>query len=156
LELIIIAAISLNRVIGNNGRVPWDIPEDLHRFMRLTKGHTVVMGRKSFESLGKPLRERRNVVLTSSTLPGTKTYASIDSALAALKDQPKVFIIGGGQVFAQTIEQVDTMQLTIVEKNVDGDTFFPPYEDLVRNKFRVAFEEHHEGFRYIDYRRSIR
>jgi dihydrofolate reductase len=156
LELIIIAAISLNRVIGNNGRVPWDIPEDLHRFKRLTKGHTVVMGRKSFESLGKPLRERRNVVLTSSTLPGTKTYASIDSALAALKDQPKVFIIGGGQVFAQTIEQVDTMQLTIVEKNVDGDTFFPPYEDLVRNKFRVAFEEHHEGFRYIDYRRSIR
>ena len=152
--LIAIAAVSLNRVIGKNGKVPWDIPEDLHRFMRLTSGHTVLMGRKSFESLGKPLPNRRNVVLSSKLIPGVETYQSIDAALAKLSGENKVFIIGGGEVFAQMLAIVDMIQLTIVERLVEGDTYFPPFEDLVKTQFTLDREEQHQGFKYLDYSRK--
>lgn len=152
--LIAIAAVSLNRVIGKDGRVPWDIPEDLHRFMRLTTGHTVLMGRKSYQSLGKLLPKRRNVVLSSKPIPGVETYSSIDKALDALKNQEKVFIIGGGQIFAQTLHKVQMFQLTLVERVVDGDTYFPAYEDLLQLHFTLLSEERHEGFRYLDYVRK--
>ncbi len=153
MRLIIIAAVSLNRVIGNQGNVPWDIPEDLARFMRITTGHTVLMGRKSFESLGKPLPNRRNVVLTGRTINGVETYSSIESALKALKNEQEVYVIGGGEIFAQMIGMVDMMRLTVVEREVQGDTFFPPYEDLVESAFELVSEERHEGFRYVDYER---
>jgi dihydrofolate reductase len=156
LTLIIIAAVSLNRVIGKDGKVPWDIPEDLQRFMRLTTGHTVLMGRRSFESLGNPLPRRRNVVLSSMPIAGIETYQSLDAAFSALKDQDKVFVIGGGVVFRELIDKADLLQLTIVERRVLGDTFFPPYEDLVKNEMELVFEERHEGFRYVDYSRRGR
>lgn len=156
MTLIIIAAVSLNRVIGKDGKVPWDIPEDLHRFMRLTSGHTVFMGRRSFESMGEPLPRRRNVVLSSKLIAGIETYQSLDAALNALKDQEKVFVIGGGVVFRQLLDKADLLQLTIVEREVEGDTFFPPYEDLVKNEMELVFEERHEGFRYVDYSRRRR
>lgn len=156
MTLIIIAAVSINRVIGKDGKVPWDIPEDLQRFMRLTSGHTVLMGRRSFESLGKPLPRRRNVVLSSKPIAGIETYQSVEAALSALRDQEKVFVIGGGVVFRQLIDKADLLQLTIVEREVAGDTFFPPYEDLVKNEMELVFEEGHEGFRYLDYARRRR
>ncbi len=154
MKLIAIAAVSLNRVIGKNGHVPWDIPDDLHRFMRLTVGHTVLMGRKSYESLGKPLPKRRNVVLTSKTIAGVETYPSIDAALEAVRSDEKVFVIGGGDIFRQMLHLVDMIQLTLVERVVEGDTFFPPYEDFVGSEFSVQFEEQHEGFKYLDYVRK--
>ncbi len=154
MQLTIIAALSRNRVIGRNGNVPWDIPEDLARFMRITLGHTVLMGRKSFESLGKPLPRRRNVVLTRRILPGVETYDSIDHALKALQKEDNVFVIGGGEIFAQMIGMVENLQLTLVEREVEGDTYFPPYEELVKTKFKLVFEETHEGFRYLDYTRT--
>ncbi len=154
MKLIAIAAVSLNRIIGKDGQVPWDIPEDLHRFMRLTRGHTVLMGRKSYESLGKPLADRRNVVLTSKSLPAVETYASVAAALRALKNEEKVFVIGGGEVFKQMLPLVDMIQLTLVEKVVEGDTYFPPYENLVRSDFTLQFEEQHDGFKYLDYVRK--
>lgn len=154
MTLIAIAAVSLNRVIGKNGKVPWDIPEDLHRFMRLTSGHTVLMGRKSFESLGKPLPNRRNVVLSSKLISGVETYSTIDAALGELSDEDKVFIIGGGKVFAQMLIRVDMIQLTIVERVVEGDTYFPQYEDLVKTQFTLDHEEQHQGFKYLDYSRK--
>ncbi len=154
MKLIIIAAVSLNRVIGRNGNVPWDIPEDLARFMKLTTGHTVLMGRKSYESLGKPLPNRRNVVLTRNTIAGVETYSSVKEALEALEGQEIVYVIGGGEIFSQMIGDVDAMQITLVERNVEGDTFFPPYEDILRTDFTLVKEERHEGFRYLDYERK--
>jgi len=156
LTLIAIAAVSLNRVIGKDGKVPWDIPEDLHRFMRLTRGHTVLMGRKSFESLGKPLPGRRNVVLSSKPIPGVESYTSIDAALTELRNEDKVFVIGGGEVFRQMLDRVDLIQLTIVEREVDGDTYFPHYEQLLESDFTLVKSEKHNGFRYEDYSRKKR
>ncbi|MBI5463478.1 MAG: dihydrofolate reductase [Ignavibacteriales bacterium] len=159
MNLILIAALSRNRVIGNAGRVPWDIPEDLQRFKQLTMGHAVLMGRRTYESLGTPLKERRTVVLTSQAtsgqaLQGIETYSSIPQAIEALSPEEKLFVIGGGEVFRQMLESVDEWKLTHVEREVEGDTFFPPYEHLIGKKFFLTCEEQHEGFTFRDYVRT--
>jgi len=100
MKLILIAALSRNRAIGKDGKIPWRIPEDLRRFKELTVGNIVLMGRKTYESLGNPLPGRRNVVLTSRLIPGIETHASLETALQALRREEKVFVIGGGTVFA--------------------------------------------------------
>ena len=131
MKLILIAAVNAKRVIGVDGRLPWHISDDLKRFKLLTTGHTVLMGRKTFESIGRPLPNRRNAVLSSHPLSGVETFASLDSALEALKGEEKVFVIGGGQLYAQTLECADELLLTIVENECDGDTFFPPDEEFL-------------------------
>ena len=105
MKLVLIAALTRRRVIGAGGRIPWHLSEDLKRFKRGTTGHTVLMGRKTFESIGKLLPNRRNVVLSSRPVPGVETYASLDEALASLKDESQVFVIGGGTLYAQTLER---------------------------------------------------
>jgi dihydrofolate reductase len=149
-KLSLIAAISRNRVIGKDGKLPWYISEDLKRFKRLTTGYTVLMGRKTFESLGKPLPNRRNVVITTHSIAGVETYASLSEALDALKGEERVFIIGGGQIYTQLLEQADELYLTIVDRDVAGDTLFPPYEHLLKGRFTVAQREEHDGFTFID------
>ena len=151
MKLLIIAALSRNRVIGNDGKLPWHISEDLRRFKRLTTGRAVLMGRRTFESLGKPLANRRNVVLTSRTLPGVETYATIPAALEALSKEEKVFVIGGGEIFSQFLERADEWHLTLIDRNVKGDTFFPPYEHLIGNTFLLVNKEEHEGFTFLGY-----
>jgi dihydrofolate reductase len=151
MKLIIIAALSRNRVIGKDGRVPWDLPEDMARFKRLTLGNTVLMGRRSYETLEDPLTQRHNVVLTSHTIVGVETYRSIPEALEHLHDQEKVYVIGGGEIFRAMLAQVDEWNLTHVELEVDGDTFFPPYEHLVGTIFRLTDEVQRDGYRFSDY-----
>ncbi len=151
MQLIIIAALNRKRVIGKDGKLPWHISEDLKRFKRLTVGHTVLMGRKTFESMGKPLTERRNVVLTSKKIPGVETYPTITEALSALKDEEKIFVIGGGKIFEQFLDKVSDLFLTIVDDDVDGDTFFPSYEHLFGTHFTLVSEEKHDGFVFRDY-----
>lgn len=153
MKLAIIAAIGRNRVIGKNGKLPWHISEDLKRFKRLTSGHTVMMGRKTWESLGKPLSNRRNVVLTSKTIPGVESYATLEAALEALKNQTKVFVIGGAQAYAESLQRADELFLTFVDKDVEGDAFFPPYEQFVAGAFRVTRREQHDGYEFVDYER---
>jgi dihydrofolate reductase len=153
-KLAIIAAIARNRVIGKAGALPWHISEDLKRFKRLTTGHAVLMGRRTFESIGEPLPNRRNVVVTSRHIPGLETYPSIESALDALKDQELVFVIGGGRVYSQLLDRVDELYLTLVERDVDGDTLFPPYEELLRRSFTPVVREQHDGFVFIDFVRA--
>lgn len=153
MKLIIIAALNKNRVIGKDGKIPWHVSEDLKRFKRLTMGHTVLMGRKTYESMGKPLSGRRNVVLTSRQIPGIETYPTIADALQALESQEKVFVIGGGEVIAQLIENVDALYLTFVDQDVTGDTFFPPYEYLIGTTYKLINKEEHEGYRFEDYER---
>ncbi len=153
MNLIIIAALTKNRVIGKDGKIPWHIPEDLKRFKELTSGHTVLMGRKTYESLGRPLPNRRNVVLTSKALTGVETYSTLAQALQALKDEERVFVIGGGRVFAELLESADELRLTIVDRIVEGDTFFPRYENLVERDFRLVMKEEHPGYAFVYYER---
>jgi len=150
-KLIIIAALSRNRVIGKDGKIPWHISEDLKRFKQITTGHTVLMGRKSYESMGKPLANRRNVVVTSKNIPGIETYKSLNEALEALKIEETVFVIGGGEIFEQMLEKVNEMQLTHVDQLVEGDVFFPKYEHLLGKLFREKAREEHEGYAFVDY-----
>ena len=151
MKLIIIAAIARNRVIGKNGKLPWHIPEDLIRFKQLTTGHTVIMGRRTFDSLDRPFPNRLNIVITSNVLNGITSYPSLDFALQALSNKKEVFVIGGGRLFAEALKLADEMRLTLVDRDVDGDTFFPPYEDYLRKNFQLVHQEYNTGFSFVDY-----
>jgi dihydrofolate reductase len=150
----IIAAIARNRAIGLRGALPWHISEDLRRFKKLTSGHVVLMGRKTFESLGRPLPNRRNVVVTSALIPGVECYPDPESALRAVADQATVFVIGGGQLFSWMLGRADEFRLTLVHRDAEADTFFPPYEEVLRQSFRLVSREDHDGFSFLDYVRS--
>ena len=160
-EIVILAAIAeKNRVIGKDGKLPWYISEDLKRFKRLTTGYAVLMGRKTFESiverLGKPLPERRNIVLTSKSFthyPGVETHTSIESVLAAIKSEDKIFVIGGERVFKETLQIADTLELTIVEGDYEGDAFFPEYEEIIGSRFNLIAKEEKNGFRFETYKK---
>jgi dihydrofolate reductase len=152
-KLIIIVAVNKNRVIGKNGKLPWHISDDLKRFKSLTSGHTVLMGRKTFESLSKPLPNRRNVVLSSQQIPGIETYPSIEQALEKLKSEEKVFVIGGGEIYKQLLHKADEIVLTIVEDEYEGDTFFPEYESLLQEKFELISREQNKGYVFENWRK---
>jgi dihydrofolate reductase len=123
----IIVAYANNRVIGKDGKIPWRLPHDSQHFKRITSGHIIVMGRKTFESIGRPLPQRRNIVLTNSTtltLPGVEVMHSKDDVLA-LDD---VFIIGGASVYKQFLDVADRLYITEIALEIDGDTFFPAWD----------------------------
>ena len=151
MNLILIAALTRDRVIGKDRAVPWDIPEDMKRFKSLTTGHPVLMGRGTYETLSRPLTNRRNVVLSSRKIKGVETYPTIAEALNALKDEGDVYVIGGGEVFAQLLTSASELRLTIVEQDMAGDTFFPPYEHLIGKTFRLVSKEQHDGFSFEDF-----
>ena len=140
---------SLNRVIGAGGRIPWHLSEDFKWFKKMTTGHVIVMGRKTFESIGKPLPNRTTLVLTRSALsiPGVRTVSDlsqIDPADAELAGR-EIFICGGAQVYQQVLPLCSDLYLTLVQRVVEGDTLFPPFEDrfelaeevLVRPEFKI-------------------
>src|SRR5438477_5771546 len=123
----IIVAYAKGRVIGKDGKIPWQLPSDLQHFKEVTYGHTVVMGRKTFAALGRPLPGRRNVVLTHSStidLPGVEVVHSREDVLA-LGD---VFIIGGETVYKQFLDAAERLYITEIVLEVDGDTFFPEWD----------------------------
>ncbi|MFA6456414.1 MAG: dihydrofolate reductase [Bacteroidota bacterium] len=153
MKLILIAALNKRRVIGRNGAIPWHLPEDLQRFKLLTSHHAVLMGRKTFESIGKILPERRNVVLshTMSLPDSVEQYSSLEEALQHLSNEEQVFIIGGEEVFRQTVDRVDELLLTIVENEEEGDAVFPPYEHLIGRQFHFHSAEQRQGFRFERY-----
>ncbi len=154
MKLIIVAAIASNRVIGKNGKIPWHIPEDLTRFKQLTTGHTVIMGRKTYDSLDRPFPNRVNIVITSRIINGVRSYPSLEFALQALSNEKEVFVIGGGRLFSDALRMADELRLTLIDKEVDGDAFFPPYEDYLRNNFQLVREEYNIGFSFVDYVRK--
>jgi dihydrofolate reductase len=151
MNLIIIAALTKNRVIGKSGAVPWDIPLDMERFKQLTQGHIVLMGRRTYDTLSEPLVNRRNVVITSRPIAGVETYSMIGDALQALETEGDVYVIGGGQIFAELLDSAAALRLTIVDQETDGDRFFPTYEHLIGTSFKLMSEERHEGFCFKDY-----
>lgn len=125
----IIVAVAENGVIGNNNALLWHIREDLQHFKALTTGHPVVMGRKTYESLGRPLPNRVNVVVTRQELaiPGCEVVHSLDEALALFGPEEEVFIIGGAQIYAEALPLADRFYLTRVEHPYEGDTRFPEW-----------------------------
>ncbi len=149
-----IAAIARNRVIGKNGKLPWHIPEDLARFKQLTTGHTVIMGRKTFDSLDKPFPNRVNIVITSNVINGVKSYPSLEFALQALNNEKEVFVIGGGRVYTDALRLADELRLTLLDRDVDGDTYFPPYQEILKRNFRLIKEEHGTGVTFAHYIRK--
>jgi dihydrofolate reductase len=153
-RIALIAAVARNRGIGFKGQLPWNLPEDVRRFKRITTGHAVLMGRKTFEALGKPLPNRRNVVLAHQPVAGVETHSTMEAALAALADQHLVFVIGGGEVFAQFLERADELYLTHVHRDVTADAFFPPFEHLIGTRFREVFRDDREEFSFVDYLRT--
>jgi len=154
MKLIIIAAIAHNRVIGKNGKLPWHIPEDLARFKQLTTGHTVIMGRRTFDGLERPFPNRVNIVISSNVINGVSSYPSLNFALQALSNRKEVFVIGGGRVFADALKLADELRLTLVDRDVDGDTYFPPYEEYVRKNFQLVHQEYQTGYRFVDFVRK--
>lgn len=126
-----IAAMSRNRVIGRGRMIPWHLPEDFKWFKQLTLGHLLVMGRRTFESIGHALPGRETVVLTRSswTHPGVRTAPSLETLSLPPDDPRKIFICGGAEVYRQALPFCGDLYLTVVKQEVDGDTFFPPFEE---------------------------
>ena len=128
-----IAAMSLNRVIGNRNDIPWHLPEDFKWFKKTTMGHVLLMGRKTFNSIGRPLPGRDTVVLTRNpeSIIGIPTFNSIEAFEQADEFQKrKVFVCGGAEIYRQTLEKCSDLFLTLVKQKIEGDTFFPDYESL--------------------------
>jgi dihydrofolate reductase len=125
-----IAAMSLNRVIGNGNKIPWHLPDDFRWFKRLTTGNVIVMGRKTFQSIGKPLPNRETIILSRSqfSVPGVRTISDLREIDLA-NESREVFICGGGQVYAQALPLCSDLYLTLVKREVQGDAFFPAFED---------------------------
>jgi dihydrofolate reductase len=131
LPLGLVVAVARNGGIGLRNALPWRIPEDLKRFKAVTLGHAVVMGRATHESIGRPLPERRNVVVsrTATVLPGCEVARSLDEALTlARTTDPMPMVIGGAQLYAEALPQVTHLFLTEVDREVDADTFFPAWD----------------------------
>ena len=130
MKISLIVAMARNRVIGLNGQMPWHLSADLKRFKQLTLGYPIVMGRKTFEAIGRPLPGRDNTVISRNPdfdAPGCRVFADIDSALSALAHAPQVFIIGGATLYEALLPIADCLHLTLIDQDFVGDTFFPEF-----------------------------
>ena len=128
--LTLVAAMAQNRAIGIDNKLPWHLPEDLHHFKQLTLGKPVIMGRKTHESIGRPLPGRRNIVVSRQpglVLDGVEVVSSLAAALAAAEGGDEVCLIGGAQLYAQALALADCLQLTELACEVAGDAFFPAF-----------------------------
>lgn len=157
-EINIIAAISDNGVIGKNGRNPWYIPHDLKRFRQITTGHTVIMGRKTWESIGQALPGRRNIVLSRQPdfrASDAQVVTSLSKALDAAHEADRVFVIGGSEVYAEALLIASTMMITEVKGNIDGDVFFPPFDaNIWREKSREVDDGLDTSTSFVVYERQ--
>jgi dihydrofolate reductase len=147
MRVTLIAALASNGVIGRDNQIPWRIPGDLPRFKQLTMGQTLVMGRKTYQSIGRPLPGRTTIVISRDpalpqalTPAGVKVVRSLEEALAAVQTE-ECFIAGGGEIYALALPRADRLLLTEVEAPFEGDAYFPPFP---REEWRLAEEERHE------------
>lgn len=158
----IIAAASENNVIGNNGKLPWNLPADFQHMKQLTMGHPLIMGRKTHESIGRVLPGRRNIVITRQavTYPSCEIVTSLEEALAAVKNDPsgEAFIFGGGEIYAQAMDKAQRIYLTRVHAMVEGDAFFP---EIDVKKWKESGREDHPkdarnqyGYSFIAYEKK--
>jgi dihydrofolate reductase len=155
----IIAALGKNRAIGKRGKLLWRISDDLKRFKRLTLGHPIIMGRKTYESIGRALPGRTNIVVTrnqSLSAPGIIVVHSFHEAMRTA-GADEIFIIGGGEIYTQALPRAEKLYLTLVESSAEGDVFFPEYEkEFAKETFRESHTDPTTGLRYtwIDRKRA--
>lgn len=157
----IIVAVAQNGVIGGNNSLLWHISEDLQRFKRITTGHPVIMGRKTFESMGRPLPKRENVIITRQegyVQEGCRVANSIEEAIAMFPAEEEVFIIGGGEIYRQAMPLADRFYLTTVHHDYEGDTTYPDWDKSqwteVSREFIERGKDFEYPFEYIDYVRK--
>ena len=127
----IIAALSKNRVIGNEGKIPWFIRGELKRFKDITMGHNVIMGRKTFESIGNALEGRKNIIISNNKsfeVDGASVEHSFDLAINRCEKSKDIFIIGGSKIYELALKSCDYLYLTVIHKSFSGDTYFPKYD----------------------------
>jgi dihydrofolate reductase len=160
MRVVIVVAAAENGVIGAGNRLLWRLPDDLKRFKALTLGKPVVMGRKTYESIGKPLPGRMNIVISRRNdlaLPGCSVVGSIPAAMAAAGDAPEVAVIGGAEIYAQALSSTDVVHLTRVHTTIPGDAWFPTLaaaewrEQLIER--HPADERHAFAFSFIEAQR---
>lgn len=157
-----IAAAAENNVIGADNKLPWDIPEDMKFFREKTKGHAVIMGRKTYESMGKPLPNRLNVIITRQKdyqVPGGVVVASIDDAIEHCRGKVKeygeeVFIIGGGEIYKQSMNLVDIIYLTRVHKAIPGDARYPAVDPRQFEEIERRERQGDPPYTFLTYRRK--
>ncbi len=156
MKISIIVAVATNNVIGRDGKLPWRLSEDLKRFKQLTIGKPIIMGRLTYESIGKPLPDRRNIILSSREglkIEGCEVVATPQSAIRLAGGAEEVMIIGGGKVYAQMLPRADRIYMTRVSASVDGNTFFPEISDkewqVVEQEDFPAGESRQYGFSFI-------
>ena len=149
-----------NRVIGSGTALPWRLPRDMKRFKQLTMGHTVVMGRTTYETLDGPLPGRRNVVLSRDprrSYEGADVVTTLDDALSLAGDDDEVFVAGGAEIYRLALPHADRIYLTVVHAEVAGDTLFPPFDESeweLRTDERCDSDEHHaHAFSFRTYER---
>lgn len=158
-RLSIIAAMARNRVIGIANRLPWRLPEDLQHFKRLTLGHHIIMGRKTYASIGRPLPGRSTVILTRDAefrVPGCMTAHTLQQAIEACGDDPEVFCVGGAEIYAQALPLADRLYLTEIQAEYAGDAYFPAIDPL---QWQASSREHHVsadglGYDFVIYDRQ--
>jgi dihydrofolate reductase len=154
-EIVIIAAVARNRVIGKDNRLLWNIPEDMAHFKALTAGHTVVMGRKTWESLPprfRPLPGRRNIVISRQadyTAPGAELAGSLENALKLVSTTTSVFVIGGEQIYRQAMAVADRLEITEVDLEPEGDAWFP---EIAAVDWQKTARTEGAGFSFVTYR----
>ncbi len=161
MNISLIAAIGKNRELGFGNKLPWHLPDDLKRFKEITRGHTVIMGRKTFESIGKPLPNRRNIVITRDKnylCNGVDVAHTLEEAITMSRlnlDIEEVFVIGGGEIFNLVLPYAHKMYLTHVETEVPSDAFFPEFDlnewKISNEEFRTKDEKHLYNFTFKVY-----
>lgn len=154
-------AMDENRVIGKNNQLPWHLPEDLKYFKRVTMGCPIVMGRKTFDSIGRVLPGRENVIMTRDVhyvQDGCKILHSVDELKQYSKDKDEVFVIGGAEIFKETLTIADQLYITAIHHEFPGDTFFPAFPmdewELVSSETGVKNEQNPYDYEFLVYRRK--
>lgn len=163
MKVSLVVAMSPERVIGRDHDLPWHLPNDLRHFKALTLGKPVIMGRKTYESIGRPLPQRRNVVLSRDpafAAPGCRVFTDLDDALERLAGEPEVMVIGGAAVYALALPRADTIYLTEVHATVAGDTLFPALDPTcwreVSRERHGADERHPYAYSFVILERVAR
>jgi dihydrofolate reductase len=155
--IILLAAMAENRVIGKNGAIPWHIPEEVAFFKRTTMGHTLVMGRKTYDSIGHPLPGRTNIVITTQqnlVIEGCTMASSLQEAIDIARPlNKKIFIIGGGEIFKQSMILADSIYLSVIHRPVAGDVLFPPFSNTEFIKQSSEYVEASEPYTIEIYKR---
>ena len=160
MKITIVVAMTKNRVIGYQGGMPWHLPADLKHFKAVTMGKPIVMGRKTFESIGKPLPGRENVVITRQagiSYAGCSMHSSLEVALDTLGAHEEIMVIGGGEIFSQVLPKAESVHLTVIDTELEGDVYFPELDDAswetVSTETVLADEKNAHACTFLEMRR---